>query len=67
MEPWISGGNKFWRFKYKIGTLTEMMGLAIGVSLESRFTFEKDDFGLNTTEMMTAKPWKGSFNSRFRI
>jgi hypothetical protein len=65
LEPWVSGTNKFWRFKYKIGTLTEMMGLAIGVTLESRFTFEVDDFGPNDSALITAMPWKGGLNSRF--
>lgn len=65
LEPWISGTNKFWRFKYKIGTLTEIMSQAIGVTLESRFTFTEDDFGTNNSELMGAKPWKGNINSRF--
>ena len=67
VEVWTSNTNKFWRFKYKIGTLTEMMGVAIGVTLESRFTFGEDDFGENKSELMGAKPWKGSLTSRFNI
>jgi hypothetical protein len=67
IESWTSGGNKFWRFKHKIGTLTEMFGAAIGVPLESRFVFTDEDFGANESEMMTAKPWKGSQSSRFKI
>jgi hypothetical protein len=67
LEPWISGGNKLWRFKYKIGTLTEMMGNSIGVDLTSRFIFTEDDFGENKSELIGAKPWKGSLASRFNI
>lgn len=66
IEKWVDSGAKFWRFKYKIGTLTEMMGIAIGVALESRFEFVEDDFGINESKLMGAKPWKGSVNSRFR-
>ena len=66
IETWSSGGAKYWRFKYRIGTLTELMGEAIGVKLESRFVFAEDDFGINTSEFMGAKPWKGSTNGRFR-
>lgn len=67
IEAWVSGSNKFWRFKYKLATLTEMFGLAIGVMLESRFVFDDDDYGTNQSEMMGAKPWKGTLSSRFRI
>jgi hypothetical protein len=67
LEQWVNNGSKFWRFKYRIGTLTEMMGLAIGVNLESRFTFTDEDFGINESELLGAKPWKGSQNSRFRM
>ena len=66
IDKWVSNGGRFWRFKYKIGTLTEMMSTAIGVPLESRFTFTDDDYGLNESELMGAKPWKGSVNARFR-
>jgi hypothetical protein len=67
IEKWAKDGAKFYRFKYKIGTLTEMMSLAIGVPLESRFIFGDDDFGANQSEFLGAKPWRGSNNSRFRI
>jgi hypothetical protein len=66
IEPWASGTNKYWRFKYRIGTLTQLFGTALGVELESRFIFEPDDFGPNQSEFIGAKPWKGSINSRFR-
>jgi hypothetical protein len=66
LEKWVSNGGRFWRFKHKIGTLTEMMSLAIGVRLESRFEFTDEDFGDNTSEFIGAKPWRGSVNSRFR-
>ena len=67
IEPWTSGTDKFWRFKYKIATLTEMYGLAIGVTLESRFTFIEEDYGTNESPLIGAQPWKGSLASRFRI
>ena len=65
IEPWASGSSKFWRFKYRIGTLTKEFGAAIGVELEPRFIFAEDDYGPNTSEFMGAKPWKG-MASRFR-
>jgi hypothetical protein len=67
IEKWAKDGNKFYRFKYKIGTLTEMMGKAIDVPLESRFVFADDDFGVNESELIGAKPWKGSLGSRLRM
>jgi hypothetical protein len=67
IEPWASGTSKYWRFKYKIGTLTEMMAIAIGIKLESRFTFTDEDFGPNVSELMGAKPWKGNTKGRFGI
>jgi hypothetical protein len=65
IEAWTSGTNKFWRFKYKIGTLAEIMGDSIGVKLEPRFVFTEDDFGENESTLIGAKPWKGGLNSRF--
>ena len=67
LERWSHNGAKFLRFKYKIGTLTEMMSNAIGVPLEPRFEFTPDDFGTNESELLGAKPWKGNLNSRLRI
>jgi hypothetical protein len=67
IEKWAKDGAKFYRFKYKLGTLTTIMGDAIGVPLESRFTFNNDDYGENQSELMGAKLWRGSQNSRFRI
>jgi len=64
IEQWTSGGSKFWRFKYKIGTLTKEFGLAIGVELVPRFVFTDEDFGDNTSEFVKALPWRG-MNSRF--
>jgi hypothetical protein len=60
IESWASGSAKYWRFKHRIGSLTEEFGIAIGVKLESRFIFTDEDFGPNTSEFMGAKPWKGS-------
>lgn len=67
LETWDDKGNRYWRFKYKIGTLTEMMGVAIGLPLESRFVFDSEDFGVNESELLGAKPWKGHKGSRFSI
>jgi len=67
LEQWVSGGSRFWRFKFRIGTLTEMMSLAIGVPLESRFVFDDSDFGINNSELIGAKPWKGNNSTRLRI
>jgi hypothetical protein len=60
IEAWVHGSSKYWRFKSKIGTLTEEFGNAIGVKLESRFEFSDDDFGPNTSEFKGAKPWRGN-------
>ena len=65
LEPWTHAGNKLWRYRYKIGTLTKMMGIAIGVNLESRFEFSDEDHGDNKSELVDAKPWRGN-NSRFK-
>ena len=67
IEKWSKDGAKFYRFKYRIGTLTDMMSKAIGVPLESRFDFVPDDYGVNESEFVGAKPWKGAFNSRLRV
>jgi hypothetical protein len=64
IETWSSGSLNFWRFKYKLGTLTQEFSKAIGVELEPRFIFTDDDFGSNTSEFMGAQPWRG-MNSRF--
>jgi len=67
IEVWTSGNNKFYRFKYKIGTTAEMFGLSIGVTLEPRFVFVEDDFGKNESPLIGASPWKGSLSSRLRV
>jgi hypothetical protein len=67
LEPWVHENNKMWRFKYKIGSLTEMFSIAIGVPLTPRFVFEPDDYGPNDSNLIQAKPWKGSQASRLRI
>ena len=67
LEPWTSAGNKYLRFKHKIGTLTKEFGDSIGVELDSRFEFTEDDFGPNQSEFLGAKPWKGTKGSRFSI
>jgi hypothetical protein len=67
IENWENNGNRYYRFKYKIGTLTQLFGEAIGVKLEPRFIFNDDDFGINESELLGAKPWRGSNVTRFRI
>jgi hypothetical protein len=67
IEPWVGKGTRYLRFKYKIGTLTEMMGDTIGVKLEPRFVFDADDYGENTATFDGAKPWRGGQAARFRI
>lgn len=67
LEKWVDSGAKYWRFKFKIGTLTEIMSVAIGVKLESRFEFTDEDFGINESKFLGAKPWRGSLNSRLRM
>jgi hypothetical protein len=67
LEKWVNNGSKFWRFKYKIGTLSEMLGTAFGVTLESRFEFTAEDFGENTGDFVGAKPWRGNQSTRLRI
>jgi len=59
IESWSSGTTKYWRFKYRIGTLTKEFGTAIGVELEPRFIFKEEDYGVNDSELINAKTWKG--------
>jgi hypothetical protein len=59
IESWASKSVKYWRFKYKMASLTEQFSLAIGVKLESRYEFTEDDYGINQSEFMGAKPWRG--------
>ena len=67
IEPYLHGGTKMYRFKHKIGTLTEKFSEHVGMPLESRFDFVEADYGPNTTNFGEAKPWRGSYNARFRI
>ena len=67
LEFYIHAGTRMYRFKWKIGTLTEMFSEHIGAKLEPRFDFTADDFGENKCEFGEAKPWRGSYNARFRI
>lgn len=59
IEPYTEKGRNFLRFKYRIGTLTEMYGLAISVKMEPRFQFTDADMGENDTTLDKPKPWKG--------
>ncbi len=57
----IVAGQKKLRFTHRIGSLTEMYGAAIGLTLEERFVFDKDkDYGENTCDGSTRPPWKGN-------
>jgi len=67
LEPWATGTNKYWRFKFKIATLTEEFSKALGVELESRFVFTEEDYGPNESAFIGAKPWKGTKGDRFGI
>jgi hypothetical protein len=60
-------GSILWRFKYKIGTLTEMFALAIGVEMAPRFVFTEEDFGPNESKLLGAKPWRGANSFRLKI
>jgi hypothetical protein len=66
LEPIVINGNRMWRFKYKIGTLAQKFGVHINLTLEPRFEFGEDDFGVNeaTMEPGKVKNWRGF--SRFR-
>jgi hypothetical protein len=66
IEPITIDGNRYSRFKYKIGTVAELLSVAIGVKLDPRFEFGPDDFGPNESVLMGAKSWRGNSN-RFRI
>jgi hypothetical protein len=65
IESWTANSVKYWRFKFRIATVVEHYGLAIGVKLEPRYEFNDDDFGINQSEFIGAKPWRG-MNGRFR-
>ena len=67
LEPHRYKNANYYRFRYKLGTLIEMMSDVLGVKLESRFIFTEDDYGPNETSCDNAKPWRGSYNARFRI
>lgn len=67
LEAYVENNNRLWRFKHRIGTLTNNFGLAIGVELEPRFTFADEDFGDNDSKLMGSKPWKGNKSTRFSV
>jgi hypothetical protein len=61
LEKVVVSGAKKMRFKYKLGTLSDVMSAAIGVELESHFILDKDkDFGPNDCDGSTRPPWKGN-------
>jgi len=62
IEPFTSDRRIMFRFKYKIGTVTEQFGLAIGVKMTPSFVFDADDFGENKSEFIGAKSWRGNAN-----
>jgi Family of unknown function (DUF5906) len=47
------------RFKWHIGELTAKFGDAIGVPMESQFTFGPGDYGANTNDGDKVRLWKG--------
>jgi hypothetical protein len=59
LEPYSEAGRNYWRFRWKLGTLTEKYGQAISVVLEPRFQFTDDDKGPNDTTIAKPKNWRG--------
>jgi hypothetical protein len=59
LEKFADNGRIYWRFKYKIGTLTEMYGHAISVTMEPRFQFDTNDMGENDATAANPISWKG--------
>jgi hypothetical protein len=60
------GGRRMFRFRWKIGTLTEVFGTAISATMEPHFMFDEGDYGPNDTTWATPKPWKGTNRAVFR-
>ena len=59
IDPYKENNKNMLRFKYKIGTTTEMFGSAISAVMEPRFQFGPEDFGDNDTTLANPKSWKG--------
>jgi hypothetical protein len=59
LEPYTEKGKNYLRFKFKIGTLTDLFGSHISANMEPRFQFTEDDRGANDTTLSSPKPWKG--------
>lgn len=59
IESHVENSRNLLRFKYRLGTVTEMYGQAISVVMEPRFQFTDDDFGDNDTTLASPKSWKG--------
>ena len=64
--PYTENNRNLLRFKFRIGTLTEMFGTSISATMEPRFQFEPDDFGDNDTTLASPKGWKGLNRRLFR-
>lgn len=47
------------RFKYKLGTLTDLFGKAINLPLDVRYEFDEADMGENDNDGSKRTPWKG--------
>lgn len=60
IEKIVVQGQRKFRFKYKIGTLTEKYGEAISLELEPRFEFTEEDFGPNECDGSERIPWRGN-------
>lgn len=61
LERVVVGGMNKLRFKYKIGTLTDVFGEAISAPLQPRFVFDAEkDYGPNDCDGLTRPPWRGA-------
>jgi len=59
LEPFVENGRNLLRFKWKIGTLTEVFGTSISVKMEPKFQFTEEDMGPNDTTLASPKGYRG--------
>lgn len=59
LEKIVVSGQKKLRFTHKLGSLTQLFGVAIGVDLESRYEFTEKDMGPNDCDGSTRPAWRG--------
>jgi len=59
LEPYNESGRNLLRFKWKIGTLTEVFGASISVRMEPKFQFTEEDMGENDTTLASPKGYRG--------